>query len=182
MKKILFTALMFIALMSVGLFVSFAQDNQPTPTPDVIFVTQTPVSTEIVVIPPIEPTAEATVEPTPAPEPAPVNWFTTVSPWVVILLIVIAVAVATLGHTAIVQLGASVPVAFWEIGKGAVVSGLDQLGGYVTTTPTAIDNEAYTELRKQFDALVKEVATLRQTQAQNISRISAVEVTTQALK
>lgn len=171
MKKFkLLGVILFLSFMMGAIPAIYAQDT-PTDVPTV--EASTPV-----------PTAEATpvVTPTPAPEPAPVNWFTTVSPWVVILLIVIAVAVATLGHTAIVQLGASVPVAFWEIGKGAVVSGLDQLGGYVTTTPTAIDNEAYTELRKQFDALVKEVATLRQTQAQNIKRIDAVEVTTQALK
>jgi hypothetical protein len=156
---------MFLIVFFLVLIVpTFAQDLS----------TNTPIATVQATLngTPVEATLIAPVG-TPAPganEPTPMNWLVQVSPWLGAILIVVSVIVGILGRTFIIQLGSSVPIAFYEVSKGAAVAGLDSLGNYVTTTATTIDDEGYTELRKLFDELTQKIEQQRQEQADLIMK------------
>jgi len=150
--------ILIMLILSVLLFMlvmpAFAQDATPEPAATVV----------------VNPTVEPVVTPAPVEQPSPLSWLSQVSPWLGAIAIVGLVIVGVLGRAFIIQLGSSVPVAFYEISRGAAVAGLDTLGNYVTTTATTIDDQGYAELRKLFDELRAEIEIKRQEQAELIQK------------
>lgn len=151
--------LLVLALMLVA--PAFAQDNSPAPVQTVeATINGTPVEATLVPV----------VTPAPVEQPSPLSWLSQISPWLGAIAIVALIIVGVLGRAFIIQLGSSVPVAFYEISRGAAVAGLDSLGQYVSTTATTIDDAGYAELRKLFDELKAEIEAKRQEQAELIQR------------
>lgn len=154
--------ILLIALFAALVLPVYAQD-----------VTAEPIATVQATVngTPVEATLIAPVEtPAPTEQPTPLSWLSQISPWLGAIAIVALVVVCILGWKFIVQLGSSVPVAFYEITKGAAVAGLDSLGNYVGTTTTTIDDVGYAELRKLFDELKTEIEVKRQEQADLIQK------------
>lgn len=146
--------LLLLSLFLVLALPTLAQDATPEPAATVV----------------VNPTVEPVVTPAPVEQPSPLSWLSQVSPWLGAIAIVGLVIVGVLGRAFIIQLGSSVPVAFYEISRGAAVAGLDTLGNYVTTTATTIDDQGYAELRKLFDELRAEIEIKRQEQAELIQK------------
>lgn len=158
--------MLILVLAFLIVFPTFAQDVTPNSTPEATAIVEATVNGN-----PVEATLVPVEPPAPvASEPTFMNWLAQVSPWLGAIAIVVSVIVGILGRTFIIQLGSSVPVAFYEVGKGAAVAGLDSLGHYVTTTATKIDDEGYTELRKLFDELTQKIEQQRQEQAELIAK------------
>jgi hypothetical protein len=147
--------IMFIllAVLLVGLPVA-AQD----------LVTNTPAGE---VIATAEVTEPAPVE-TPAPpvvEPTEPGLTMQITPYLVGIVIVVLVIAGVLLRTAIIQLGASVPLLAYQTAKGAGLAALEQVGNYVLTTESKTDDEAYKELRKMFEQLVIQIEEQRAQQS-----------------
>lgn len=162
MKSI--SAIVLIIVFAIGLPVM----SQDTPTSDfatetaVVFETATPFETATAL--PTE-TATATPTPTPVPEPeppapTPVDW-NLIIPWIGAAILVICIGGFTVLRTALVQLGRSVPLPAWEVGKSFTNTLYDQLMKLFGKTPNQVDDYLGAEGRKQLDDYIKEVERLR---------------------
>lgn len=153
MRSRLIPVILILMLVLSGMSMVSAQED---------LVTNTPAGEVITTLEPV---------PTAAPDVPPVvdavpTWFDRIMPWAGSIAIVSLIIFGILGRTVLVQLGASTPLAAFNIARGGAVAGLDALGDYVAITETTIDDEAYAELRKSFDALVKEIEAQRLMQAE----------------
>ncbi len=166
--------LILLIALFVGLVLPATAQDAPT-LESLLTNTPAPESTVVTVttVAPIATNAPVTT-PDPIiieqPQSSQLSWLITISPLLVAMVIAGMIVLGILGRAFIIQLGSSVPIAFYEITRGAAVAGLDSLGNYVTTTATTIDDAGYSELRKLFDELKAEIEVKRQEQAELIQR------------
>lgn len=163
MKRIL-TVLLFGLCFAVSV-PALAQDTStaefPTETP---FISETATPIETATESPTE-TATVTPSPTPVPPvdpepPTPIDW-NLIIPWIGAAILVICIGGFTVLRTALVQLGRSVPLPAWEVGKSVTNTFYEQLMKLFGRTPTPIDDYVGAEGRKKLDDYFKEVEELR---------------------
>jgi len=181
MKRQLF-ALVFTSFM-IGSFFGIgaaAAQDLPTPTPDVIFITETPVSTEIVIIPPpvdtAVPTEEVTAEPT-APAPGPVENpvdATIILPYVGAMAAIAVIGMIVLGGMGLLLLFRSNP-AVQFIGKTIAPplgdAGVAAYEEYARNTPQPWDDEIAKQLRAEWENFKKKL--LEDVKAQVATQVTA---------
>jgi hypothetical protein len=155
MKRII-TVLLFGLCFAVPVL-ALAQDTptaeEPTLAPTE-FVTETAVPTEeptATPVPPVEPEE---------PPPPPTDW-NLIIPWIGAAILVICIGGFTVLRTALVQLGRSIPLPAWEVGKSTTNSLYDQLMKLFGRTETPVDDYLGAEGRKLLDSYFKEVEELR---------------------
>lgn len=152
--------LIILLLLSIAL-PTLAQESTEVPTdlpPTSEVITATPVDTA---------TPEATIEPTatPVPEPEPptppsTDWSLLI-PWIGAAILVGAIGLFVVLRTALVQLGKSVPLPAWEIGKGTTKTLYEQLMQFFSRTPNTVDDYLGGEAGKMLEDYFKEVDQLR---------------------
>lgn len=163
MKRIL-TVLLFGLCFAVPVL-ALAQD---TPTPE--FPTETPFISETET--PFEtatalPTETITPSPTPTPDPVPepeppkpIDW-NLIIPWIGAAILVICIGGFTVLRTALVQLGRSVPLPAWEVGKSVTNTFYEQLMKLFGKTDNTVDDYLGAEAGKKLEDYFKEVERLR---------------------
>lgn len=159
MKRIL--TVLLLGLCFAVPVLAIAQDTptaeEPTLAPTE-FVTETlspePTATDV-------PTATPTPVPPVDPEPpTPIDW-NLIIPWIGAAILVICIGGFTVLRTALVQLGRSVPLPAWEIGKSTTNTLYEQLMKLFGKTPNQVDDYLGAEGRKLLDDYIKEVERLR---------------------
>lgn len=153
MKRIL--TVLLLGLCFAVPVMALAQESTEVPTEET-FATATPFET-----PTAEPTATPTPEPPVDPEPpTPIDW-NLIIPWIGAAILVICIGGFTVLRTALVQLGRSVPLPTWEVGKSVTNTFYEQLMKLFAKTPNQVDDYLGAEGRKQLDDYFKEVERLR---------------------
>jgi hypothetical protein len=159
MKRIL-TVLLFGLCFAVPVL-ALAQDTAVPEEPTIeVFETATPFETATDV-----PTETLSPTPTPVPEPEPpvpppTDW-NLIIPWIGAAILVICIGGFTVLRTALVQLGRSIPLPAWEVGKSTTNSLYDQLMKLFGRTETPVDDYLGAEGRKLLDDYITEVERLR---------------------
>lgn len=152
MKKIMVALLL---VMSIAVSV-FAQDATEVPPTIEVFETPTEVPTETAT-----PAPTATPVPEPEPPAPPATDWNLLIPWIGAAVLVICIGLFIVLRTALVQLGKSVPLPAWEIGKGTSKTLYEQLMQFFGRTPNTVDDYLGGEAGKLLEDYIKEVDRLR---------------------
>jgi hypothetical protein len=84
-----------------------------------------------------------------------------VLPWIFALLIGLMIPLALVLWKFGAELGKSAPQWAWDMSKSAGNAGMTNLGTYVSSTKTKMDDAAYAELREMFNQFIQDVESRR---------------------